>query len=331
MAIKQILLAALAITATALAVNMLTSTKSNKSEHVDSFASFNQKFGKMYTSLQEREYRYAVYLANKQYIQKRNAEQSSFTLGETPYTDLTFEEFKAKYLGETLPNVHFNQVNAKPVEVEGEKDWRAEGKVTVIKNQAACGSCWAFSAVGALESAILIKGDKETLLSESELVDCSSSYGNHGCNGGLMSFAYDYIIDKKIGTSAEYPYRPVQGTCKASSTKVRVELKDYKSIAPISVDGLLSALKASPVAVALEVTSDFQHYTHGVFKAGRSCGSGLNHGVVAVGYSDKEGGYFIVKNSWGQAWGEQGYIRMAIGTGTGTCGIANSFDVIPVV
>lgn len=329
MAFKEILLAALAITSTAVAVYMFQGGQLPERAQSSSFMAFNRRYGKTHASQQELEYRYAIYLDNLRFIAAKNAEQNSFTVGENQYADLSFEEFKNKYLSqEVLPNRVFG-IAGEPVQVAGTKDWRDEGKVTPVKNQAACGSCWAFSATGSLEGVYAIKNNELKDFSDMELVNCSRGYGNNGCNGGLMSYAYDYIIDNQIGLTADYPYRPVDGRCNVPKDKDRTSITGYHGLEPTNVNGLLAAIDLSPVAVALEVMRDFQLYTGGIYKGSRSCGSGLNHGVTAVGYSDQEGGYFIVKNSWGTGWGEKGIIRMAIGTGSGTCGIANDYDAVP--
>jgi C1A family cysteine protease len=335
MAFKEVLLVALAITSTALALYMFQGAPSvPQKENLGSFLEFNKRFGKSHGSQSELEYRYSIYLDNKKYIEEKNRQNLSFTLGENNFADLTFEEFASKYLSHNIiRNKVFQNNNLKRVFLNGGKDWRKEGKVSAVKNQGACGSCWAFSTIGSLESAYAIKDGQVQTFSEMELVDCSNSYGNNGCNGGLMSNAFDYIKENQVGLSSDYPYRPVQGHCHADKTKTRVSIADYKSISPVDVDGLVSALNNQPVSVAIEVRRDFQLYKGGIYTSDDSCGEALNHGVVAVGYDSAENGdgYFIVKNSWGESWGEQGYVRMAIGSGSGTCGIANDADVYPVL
>jgi len=335
MAFKEVLLAALAITSTALALYMFQGSASvTQKEHLDSFLQFNKRFGKIHGSQSELEYRYSIYLDNKKFIEEKNAQNLSFTLGENNFADLTFEEFASKYLSHTIiRNKVFRGKNMKRVFLDGGKDWRKEGKVAPVKNQGACGSCWAFSAIGSLESAYAIKNGEIQTFSEMELVDCSGEYGNNGCNGGLMSNAFDYIKDNQIGLSADYPYRPVQGHCHADKSKTRISITDYSPISPVDVDGLVSAINNQPVSVAIEVRRDFQLYKGGIYTSDDSCGESLNHGVLAVGYSAAGNGddFFVVKNSWGESWGEQGFVRMAIGSGSGTCGIANEADVYPTL
>lgn len=337
MAFKEILLAALAISATALALYATSSGKvtPTKNAHKAGFKAFVTKHKKQYFSQQEFEYRYSVYAQNKNYINKRNSEGLSFILAENKFTDLSFEEFKNKYLSKNpILNKTF-RAEGYEVDIKGKsKDWRKQNAVSEVKNQGACGSCWAFSTTGSLESAYAIKNQQITEFSESELVDCSAKYGNDGCDGGIMAQAFDYIKDNQIALESDYPYQPVTRQCKADKTKQRFGITGYTAISPGDVTGLIAGIDITPVSVAIEVRPDFQSYSSGIYtNDDDTCGQQLNHGVLAVGYSQgkKNKSYFIVKNSWGGDWGEEGYVRMAIGTGSGTCGIASDNDVYPSV
>ena len=200
-----------------------------------------------------------------------------------------------------------------------------------VKNQGQCGSCWAFSTVGALEGLYRIQKKQTVSLSEQELVDCSGSYGNYGCNGGLMTSGYKYILDHKIGTEKDYPYTARDGECKHPKGK-RYGITSQTPLTQATMANLSSDLAKQPVAVALEVDYGFQAYTGGIYTSTDSCGDSLNHGVVAVGQGTAGGKRFIkIRNSWGPEWGEAGYIRMAYGKpdSRGTCGVANSWDTVP--
>lgn len=287
--------------------------------------------GKRIQSPSELEYRLQVYGDNMAFAESVNNRQSSFTVGDNLFADLTFEEFKEKYLSREVIQ---NEVRTGPApRLRASKDWRTEKKVGPIKNQGRCGSCWAFSTVAALETEIAIKNSQDVNLSEQELVDCSGEYGNQGCNGGLMSQAFSYIKDHQIGLGADYPYTAKDGACKRDETKTRYSVVESRVIDPICVDGLMTAIQSHAVSVAIEVQRDFQLYKGGIYK-NDNCGAALNHGVAAVGFVNEDGEdqqYFIVRNSWGESWGENGYVRMFIGTGSGTCGIANDTDVYPVL
>lgn len=188
------------------------------------------------------------------------------------------------------------------------------------------GSCWAFAAVSPLESRAAIAGSPLVALSEQHLVDCSGSTGNNGCNGGLMTNAYDfYIRNKGACAEVDYPYTGRDGTCRECDPVVKV--KGYKTIANGDI-AHIEALQTGPISVAIAASSSaFQFYSSGVLTA---CSDrSINHGVVLTGYKDIDGTpAYVLRNSWGASWGNQGY--MYIATGKDLCGLTTSFfDVFP--
>lgn len=204
-----------------------------------------------------------------------------------------------------------------------EKDWRKENAVTSVKNQGNCGSCWAFSTTGSIEGIVAIKNGELFNISEQQLVDCSNDYGNNGCEGGLMDNGFKYVIDNGLCSEKEYPYEAVDGNCK--ECKSIVEIKNYHDIES-NEKVLKRAVAQQPVSVAIQANlSSFRFYSNGVY-SDPMCGNGLDHGVLIVGYGydlmlNKE--YWIVKNSWGEDWGENGYIRIERNSNKdgGMCGI----------
>ena len=306
--------------------------KTEKPVH-DHFKGFVAKFGRAYASPSEVEFRRRVFAQHLATIEAHNAKGKSFTMGVNQFTDLTYEEMFSFYVSQqTLDNTEFTTVSANDVPKD-KADWNACGKVAAVKNQGQCGSCWAFSAVGALESFYAIKdntsGDKIQQFAEQDLVDCSKKQGNNGCNGGLMNYAYDYVKANKISNEADYAYTARDGKCRKVARTAT--LSAYKYLPTVDVAGLLTSIKAQPVAIAMEVIHDFFHYKSGIYKPSAACGGSLNHGVLAVGFDTTVSDSFVlIKNSWGTTWGESGFVRMAVGTGAGTCGIANKWDVLPV-
>jgi len=221
-------------------------------------------------------------------------------------------------------------------------DWTTKGAVTGVKDQGSCGSCWSFSATGALEGAYYNKYGSLVSFSEQNLVDCDNRKNGGsdlGCNGGLMDSAFDWISSwGGICTEDGYPY--VSGTtqkagdCDTSCKKnTNAAPKSYTDVATNSDTALASALNVGPVSVAIEADqAAFQLYKSGVFTA--ACGDSLDHGVLAVGYgTDGSLDFWKVKNSWGSSWGENGYIRLQKGVSqkTGQCGVLSGPPSYPVL
>jgi len=270
---------------------------------------------------------------NDDFIEDTNAKGLSFKLAHNKFSHLNLWEWRETVrLGLGMPahrpslrsHDEPDDVNSLPKSV----DWRDKGAVTAVKDQGQCGSCWSFSASGALEGANFIKNGKLVSLSEQHFVDCDNN-GDHGCHGGLMDNAFEWAQKNGgVCSEEEYPYEGKSGLCKNRKCGEKYAApKSFTDVKENSDTALMSALAKQPVAVAIEADQkEFQLYKSGVFTA--DCGTQLDHGVLAVGYGtdDKAGGdYWIVKNSWGSSWGEDGYIRLARGSSVdqkeGQCGI----------
>jgi len=286
-----------------------------ESVYQDAFVSWMQQYDKSYTP-EEFFYRYNTFKVNYDYVEKHNAGNYTWSVELNKFADLSTGEFKNIYLGYkpelrrdarhiTLNDV---KVGAYP---SGSLDWVAKGAVTGIKDQGQCGSCWAFSTTGGIEGAVQIKYGHLTSLSEQELVDCAGSYGNSGCNGGLMDNAFKYAEANGLCTESAYPYTAKDGTCKKTSCTMSTNSKitGYKDVTHTE-NALGTASDTQPISIAIEADqSGFQLYKSGIFCG--VCGQNLDHGVLLVGYGTETGtDYWKVKNSWGTSWGEQGYIRM---------------------
>ncbi|PKA47332.1 Xylem cysteine proteinase 1 [Apostasia shenzhenica] len=300
---------------------------------LDLFESWMAKHNKSYATLKEMVKRFDIFKDNLMHIDETNKKITSYWLGLNEFADLSHEEFKERYLGlkpkflrrrvdESDDRKEFKNQNV--VGLPKSVDWRKKGAVTPVKNQGACGSCWAFSTVVAVEGINQIMTGNLTSLSEQELIDCDKEF-NNGCNGGLMDYAFQYIISSGgLHTEEEYPYLMEEGTCdeKRGALKL-ITITGYEDVLANNEASLLKALAHQPVSVAIEASGrDFQFYNGGVFDG--SCSTELDHGVAAIGYGTSKGqDYIIVKNSWGSNWGEKGYIRMKrnIGNDEGLCGI----------
>jgi len=290
------------------------------------FNQFKSDFNKVYASTEIEAQRLAIFTEKLAWIAQHNAEYAqgtwTYTVGINQFSDLTVEEFKAQYMG-----VKFNRTTARndiwltSLAEPNDVDWRTAGAVTPIKDQGQCGSCWAFSTTGSVEGAWQIAGNTLVSLSEQELCDCSRAYGNEGCSGGLMYDAFKYIIaNGGIDSEADYGYLARDETCNTAKEQNKVaHISSFADVPANNEAQLVAAITKQPVSVAIEADQpSFQGYRSGVFNG--PCGTNLDHGVLAVGYTDT---YFIVKNSWGVGWGDQGYILMARNAQPpyGICGI----------
>lgn len=291
------------------------------------FEDWKAAYGKSYSALEERGRRH-IWEQNLAYVNKHNSEGHAYSLHMNRFADLTNDEFKRMYMpslftrGVRTGSQYLPHGLPAPASV----DWRTQGYVTPIKDQGQCGSCWAFSATGSLEGQHFKATKSLVSLSEQNLVDCSGSFGNMGCNGGLMDYAFAYIKSNKgIDTEASYPYTAKTGpTCLFDPSNVGATDTGYTDITSGSEEALTEAIASvGPISVAIDASHpSFQLYHQGVYNEPACSSTNLDHGVLAVGYDSANGtDYYIVKNSWGTGWGMQGYIFMSRNKNN-QCGIA---------
>jgi len=313
--------------------NVSSSVAPTEKELESMFTSYVKQYSKKYAH-DEFFSRFNTFKSNMEKIRTHNAQNLSYKLGVNEFSDMTSEEFKTNKNG--FKNTDYshlrnkNAVKLPKVNAGGAVDWRNSQAVTPVKDQGQCGSCWAFSTTGSFEGAHVLAGQGLVSLSEQQLVDCSTAQGNQGCNGGLMDSAFQYIIaNKGITSEAAYPYTATgPNPCKTGMTSYAT-ISSFTDVIVGSEDDLLSAATKQPVSVAIEADqASFQQYASGVY-TDTGCGTTLDHGVLVVGYGTDNGqDYWIVKNSWGATWGEQGYIRIL--RGKNLCGISNAASY-PVV
>nr|AJD78151.1 cysteine proteinase SAG12H5 [Hevea brasiliensis]AJF19709.1 cysteine proteinase [Hevea brasiliensis] len=290
-----------------------------------------EKYGKAYKDDNEKQRHLQIFKNNVEYIESFNAAGAKpYRLGINQFADQTNEEFKAFRKGYKRPrdarlgktSFKYENVTVVPANL----DWRKKGAVTPIKNQGHCGSCWAFSAVAATEGINQITTGTLISLSEQELVDCDTKGNDQGCEGGYMEDAFKFIINNRgISSEANYPYNETDGTCNTTMKAFpAAKITGYEEVPANNETELLKAVANQPISVSVDAGGDFMFYESGVFTG--DCGTDLDHGITAVGYGTTSEGvkYWLVKNSWGVEWGEEGYIRMErdVAAKEGLCGIA---------
>jgi len=258
------------------------------------------------------------------FIDAHNKANKGFTVAMNKFGDLTSSEFANTFLGTRFSgkkvNVTKTQVSALPVSM----DWRTKGAVTAIKNQEQCGSCWSFSTTGSTEGCHFLSTKRLVSLSEQNLMDCSTSQGNQGCDGGLMTQAMDYIISNKgIDTEASYPYTAQDGTCHYNPSNSGATLSSYVNVNTGDENDLQTKVNVGPTSVAIDASQNsFQFYSSGVYNEPQCSSTQLDHGVLTIGWGVSAGTpYWLVKNSWGTDWGLAGYIWMSRNADN-QCGIA---------
>jgi C1A family cysteine protease len=280
---------------------------------------------------------------NDDIIETHNSGNQTFTLGHNKFSHLSLDEFREfVHLGLSRPEytadftLEAGDMSALPTSV----DHVDQGHVTGVKDQGQCGSCWSFSATGALEGAYKLKTGSLKSFSEQHLVDCDNRKNggsDSGCNGGLMDNAFKWVQKNGgICSEAAYPYTSgttkKEGTCNTSCAKdAAVAPKSYTDVKKNDDNAMMTALAKQPVSIAIEADqSAFQLYKSGVFTA--ACGTKLDHGVLAVGYGSMNGvNHYRVKNSWGTSWGDKGYIYLARGISQkeGQCGMLSGPPSFP--
>lgn len=273
---------------------------------------FLAKYRKSYTSVNEYEFRKAIFEKSQKIIDEENAKGQSFTLAMNQFGDWTDEEYRS-ILGymRTRPHVKPANWGMEVPKSDETIDWVAKGAVSAIKNQGSCGSCWTFSAVGALEGAHAIAGNGDIQqFAEQQLVDCSKN-GNYGCNGGEMYNAFAWY--KTHGACFEESYKYTAKNQQCADSKCANDSKPISSYNLIEKNDpsiIHAELKHAPHSLGVEAgNSIFRYYSSGVIKSD-SCGHNLDHGVLLVGY-DAERDAWKIKNSWGTSYGEKGYVYVA--------------------
>lgn len=297
---------------------------SNETDLDIQFFKFIMEYAKSYKTQQEVESRFVNFKKNLGEISNIIKQGVDYDVAINKFADWSREEYLALLTYKPNPNRVIKESKPKKVRqiVADYINWVDKGKVAPVKDQGSCGSCWAFSAVVPLETAWAIKAGLDQnvtpipTFSEQQIVDCSHEYGSMACDGGYMEGAMEHWRFNQPILESEYPYTGVEGTCKSSSIKSTSPIQaiaDWNNVAKDSTgENIADAIQDGAVSVAIDASSfSFQFYKSGVLK---SCSNtGLNHGVAAVGYGILGGEeYFLIKNSWGNRWGDKGFVKLKV-------------------
>lgn len=278
------------------------------------------------------------WLANDEMIQEHNAGNHSWKMEHNQFSHFKPEEFAAMYLGHLHP-IKPMMLNAFRdryfLNESGQREdlvvnWITKGVVGAVRNQAKCGSCWAHATIETVESLYALETGNLVNMSVQQLVSCDHTDGNAGCQGGLMEPAFSYVAANGLYSEEAYPYTSQDGEdgeCLQPQNQTLILekgwLKGFKDIPHHREDLLRLAITKQPVAIAVDATY-FQFYSSGVYSSRFCSKEKLNHAVVLTGY-DMDEGYYWLRNSWSEAWGMSGYMKIAMDKNE--CGLAMSASI----
>jgi hypothetical protein len=290
---------------------------------------------KLYASACDFDYRMDVFWANLQFVTRHNQSGSSFTMAMNGFADLTDEEFEKRFASSNAPGDFFGDDGSEKLSTESARprrraenvprkvDWREAGKVTSVKDQLRCASCYAFAGIATVESAFAIRFGTLTTLSEQSIVDCGPTYdkGLKGCTASKYKPSLDFHMDVGVWKLSDWPYAGVQQECRGTSNPL-IKVSGYDR-GIVNEDEFIESISLGPTSVWMELNASVRWYDSGVLDVKAPCGFVMNHLVLAYGYDlDAQIPYYSIKNSWGTEWGNKGYmnVRLIGGKSRGICG-----------
>ncbi len=307
----------------------------NDDEVSSAFEEFVQTYRRDYASAEETDKRRAIFESNYRKIVVHNRDPSqTCQLGVNQFADLSDEEFERMYLSKPISvqqPADFGAEAAAPNQ-DIDVNWVTKGKVTDVKDQGLCGSCWTFSAISITETLVAIKNNTTPeRYSEQQLVDCCKTSMSNGCHGGEDTDAFKYLMSQGIAYENVYPYHAMDETCKQSSVPMQVKIDNYFNVTVGNNTDMERVVQTRTMSVGVCAGAFvFRFYKGGVVTAG--CPDDpLSHAVTVVGAGTQDGTpYWLVRNSWGPNWGDKGYLKIARTPdgNTGVCGIAASAQYI---
>lgn len=311
--------------------------KMERERYQNMFNDFIIKYDRKYSSTEELQYRYSIFLQNVKDFEAEEEKNLGLDYDVNEFTDWTDEELRRMVVDRTHVEEHFDMSRYEGSYLEtgiqrpASIDWRDQGKLTPIKNQGQCGSCWAFATVASVEAQHAIKKGQLVSLSEQEMVDCDDK--NNGCSGGYRPYAMRFVKENGLESESLYPYSALKhDQCLLRENDTRVFIDDFRMLSTNEEEIANWVGTKGPVTFGMNVVKAMYSYRSGIFNpsaedcAEKSMGA---HALTIVGYGgEKESAYWIVKNSWGTSWGANGYFRLA--RGVNSCGLANTV-VAPII
>lgn len=304
---------------------------------------------------QTKIHNYNIFTKNYQLINKANLllqqNNNSFSIGLNYYSDeIDMDSSLPSDLNENIDEINSNNPMEFSTYFKFLKDpyqyiqnsvfnkkfsWNDTNYLSPVKNQGQCGSCWAFSTTTVLETFMRIHNFSIDRLSEQQLVDCSSE--NHGCQGGLMHTALEFIIDNKgLVTNSQYTYKATDQTCllhaRETPNVIGSNITDYQFVIPKSIPDFKNSVIQSPVCIAVDANNVFfRFYKEGIIDLPTNYSKSINHAVTLVGFDhDEKGMFWIIQNSWGTQWGENGFCKIRTTPGEGVL-LCQKYGVFPVL